>query len=138
MNRVGNASLTAKSLGNGLGTGPESARVEEMRREESSALTIPPSCCRKRNHCIRGTMWTSVYVLLCSARGIVSVGTGEDFVRWLGWGIAGEQGDLECSSAEEPLLVQKSEGVQGQISQAQTTMSVIAGLEESVRSNSCL
>lgn len=52
---VGNVSSREKSLENGLGNVPESGRVEEMQHEELNALTIPASCCRKRNHCIRGT-----------------------------------------------------------------------------------
>lgn len=99
---------------------PESGRVEEMQRKGSNSLTIRPSCCRKRNRGIRGMTRTVVSALLSSARGIVSVGTGEDYVPSLGWGIVAGQGDSTHSSLVERLLALKSEGGERQISQVRT------------------
>jgi hypothetical protein len=99
---------------------PESGRVEEMQREGSNSLTIRPSCCRKRNRGIRGMTRALGLALLSSARGIVSVGMGEDYVPSLGWGIVVGQGDSTHSSVVGLLLALKSEGVERQISQVRT------------------
>jgi hypothetical protein len=116
----GNASSREKSLENGLVNVLESGRVEEMQGEGSNSLTIRPSCCLKRNRGIRGMTRTVVLALLSSARGIVSVGTGEDYVPSLGWGIVVGQGDSTHSSLVELLLALKSEGGERQISQVRT------------------
>jgi hypothetical protein len=98
---------------------PETARVEGIRREGSNSLTIRLSWYPKKNRYIRGMTKTLVSDLLSSAREILSVGTGEDYVRWLGWGIDVAQVDSAHLSVEL-FFAQKSEGVQRQISQART------------------
>lgn len=99
---------------------PESGRVEGMQREGSNSLTIRLSCCRKRNRGIREMTRTVVSVLLSSARATVSLGTGEDYVPSLGWGIVVGRGDSTHSSLVELLLGLKSEGGERQISQVRT------------------